>query len=291
MRKLIWLFLLSNALTAAGQLKPEWHLTLSGSVNRMQTSRDALSASSLNHIPIIDSWGNLYGVYSPVAVISDSGWQVVFTRKPDYWRYSSQTTMGISAGAEARFPLNKNFSAALGLSFSYQKFARQLVFSGPSNIYLRGFDTTGSYLGTGFGVLIIADSAHVGQAGNYSFGTDGATPEIFHFITLSIPVSIGYHYHKWSLTASLTPVIILNAEQKNYVSKYAQEIVTPEAPFSNNKHSYLSASLTPAYQLTRKIGVGMEYSQVISSSMIHDANNNVPNFTARSFSLKLSYKL
>lgn len=102
------------------------------------------------------------------------------------------------------------------------------------------------------------------------------TTEMFNFYTLDIPIGANYTINKWSLGLGLVPSINLSSKlvkvEKDMFAEiypYYDPLMPAHSP-ENRAGSFISASISPAYQLSNKIKLGIEYKHGLTNSYATD---------------------
>lgn len=184
-----------------------------------------------------------YAVYDP-----NTGMITIVpgTSKPGN-EYKNIISPKISLGARANYTLKENFKIYAGLSISYLEAKRK------NTMIISGFSFINSY---------------------YQF----PTTEVFKFYNLDIPFGASFTYNKWTFNAGITPSIIFTTK----FSQHKEEPVDPTEiqilPYQplhpldpypspvNKTKSFISLSISPIYQLSSKLKIGIEYSHGLSKS-------------------------
>ncbi len=185
--------------------------------------------------------------------------------------YKNIITPKISLGARANYPLNQNFKIYAGLSFSYLKAKRK------NTMFFPGFSPNAIY--------------------------EYTTIEIFNFYNLDIPLGATYIYNKWSLNFGITPSIILDSKLTQIKKPVDAEIepvppgplhpLDPQPSPDNKTKSFISLSISPLYQLSERLKIGIEYNHGLTNSYSSDVYSTdvYQSMKTSTLGLKMLYKI
>jgi hypothetical protein len=160
--------------------------------------------------------------------------------------YKNIVSPKISLGARLNYTVKQNIEINAGVSVSFLQAKRENTFFFPG----------------------------LGPNSNFKY----ITTESIKFYNLDIPLGATYIYNKWSFNLGITPSIILHSKltQVKKGSGEPQE-VTPIFPWTANPQdpqpspdnkikSFISLSISPLYQLSNKLKIGLEYNHGLNES-------------------------
>jgi opacity protein-like surface antigen len=184
--------------------------------------------------------------------------------------YKGMAQPQFSLGARVNYDLHKNLKLYGGLTVSFLKVKREntmpMDFGFPNNPYMIGY-----YI----------------------------TTETFNFYTLDIPIGANYTINKWSLDLGLIPSINLSSKlvkvEKDMFAEiypYYDPLMPAHSP-QNRIGSFISASILPAYQVSNKIKVGIEYKHGLTDSYATDTYSSevYQKMKTSTLGLKILYKI
>ena len=281
MKQLFVLILVAFSLKALSQSKPSWELIVNIS---------GISNSSPQDKP----WQPMPGSGGTAYLLDSSGNRVslppniysAYQQTTNTVQYKSKLTAGISFGGRLNYPLNKNFDVSIGGTISFMNLTRTSGNSFANSFYLATgltprdslFGTTG----TGTPVFIGTSSSYLSALNNQV--------ETFSFTNFNVPVSLCYKKAKWRFEAGIVPSFIISSSKKKTTQPSDPEISFTETqtPFENNQKTTVGLSICPNYQITKSIGLGIEY--VHGLTTLIDADNT-RRLLSRNINLKSLYKL
>ncbi|MGG9961137.1 outer membrane beta-barrel protein [Ferruginibacter sp. SUN106] len=275
MKKVTLIILLAFSLKGSAQSKPAWELivAVSGLSNSSPQNNNIVTGSSR---PMLDSAGN--------PVFLSTGVYTAYRQTANSIKYKSKLTAGITFGGRLSYPLNTHFDISVGATLSIFTVSR-ITENNSSNPFLAGTGLNPGdsiYGTTGSGSVIF-----IGTAANY-FSSFTNQPEKFSFTNLNTPISIIYKKEKWRFETGITPSFIINSSKKKLKDNYGGEITINETPFTNNQNTEVGLSIGSDYEITKELGIGLEYVHGLNSLI--DADNTRKLLT-RTINLKLLYKL
>jgi hypothetical protein len=122
-------------------------------------------------------------------------------------------------------------------------------------------------------------------------------------MTLNIPVTVSYSIAKWQLEAGVNTSFILNSKNTQTTEKNLNPEFSgappplnpgdPQPSSDNKSKSFFSLSVSPQYQLSKKLKIGIEYIHALTN--IYSTNwyskETYPGMKTSSLGLKILYKL
>lgn len=258
MKKILFILMLILSLKGSGQGRFSYELILdvSGVSNYSPSKNVSKPGTSF----IIDTSGML--VVIPTTDIN----------KTDY---KSKIMGGITVGGRLNYCVYKKLGIAIGGSVSYFKVSR---------IFNNVISSTSILTDTVYGVngTILP--------GIYGHSFASGRKEVFKFVTFNLPINIFITKAKWRFETGIIPSFIISSTKKKGSPYYdPSEIEYAGDPlFENSKNFVIGFSISPNYQVTKKIRLGIEYIHGVSSLIEAD---NYGKLLPRSFSLKILYKL
>lgn len=280
MKKVFLLLLAGISLNAVAQKKGSWELTaavlaVSNNSPLHQIKKQSTPPSGNPVLIILDSSGNpLQGML--LYTYSD------YRERQNKITYKTRITPGISAGGSYSYPLNKRLSISAGVNLSVIKTTR-MVENEYAKFYAYGYSVKGDSLFAGNPVTGIT---YVGNISSYKNGI--AQEETFRFFAFNFPVAARYRFKKLIIEAGISTSFIVNSTKKKATVKPDPEFTVTETTFQNNQSLAFSLTVCPAYQLTDRMRLGIEFAHGISTLIdSYDYRRLVP----LSAGLKLFYKL
>ncbi|NOT94642.1 outer membrane beta-barrel protein [Ferruginibacter sp.] len=180
--------------------------------------------------------------------------------------YKNILSPKVSIGVKATHSVNQNFKIYADLAVSFLKAKRK------NTLFFPGFSANSNLAYT--------------------------TTEIFNFYTLDIGLGSSYNYKKWSLNLGFTPSFILKSKLTEIKSPKDPEIqpITnqdPQLSTDNETKNFILLSISPVYQLTKKLQVGLEYNHALTKSYSSNAYSSdvYQSMKASSLDFKIFYKL
>jgi Outer membrane protein beta-barrel domain len=187
-------------------------------------------------------------------------------------QYKNVITPTLTLGVLANYPLSKKFQIYAGVSFRYLAATRKNVSIFPHPLLSNT---------------------------NYEY----TVTESFKFNNLNIPFGVSYNYNKWLLNIGITPTVILNStftqikgpEDPEFSPGSPQPLnpIDPKPSPNNKTKSFASLSVSPLYQLSDKVKIGIEYDHALTNSYSTDmySENLYQSMKTRTLCLKFLYKL
>jgi hypothetical protein len=235
---------------------------------------------------------------TPVVLTTLSGVYTAAVPKTNPVKYKAKLTGGFSIGGKLNYLAYKKLGISIGVSVSYFKVVRSSIptvesFSSP-------FGFTGSLLSSSGNW----DSTRTYSPGTYTYSNGPETVEKFQFVTLNIPLSINYSFSKWQIEAGITSSFILGSKFAQETKKYSDPEISsaysvplnpydPQPSPENETKHFFSVSVSPQYQLSNKLKIGIEYIHALSS--VYSTNwyskGIYPDMKTGSLGLKILYKL
>lgn len=195
--------------------------------------------------------------------------------------YKAATGSSFAAGVQYSFPVYKKWYLGIAVDLALTRLNRTSTNESVKFINFNSivrndtiFSTTGNsltYLGT------------VSTLNQFP-----TKRESFSFVTLDIPVTIGYSFKKINLAAGINTSLLVSSVKAKTNQQQNPEIVYEEPAYINNQRMALALSLCPSYQLTPKLQLGINYQHGVTS--LNDARNYRP-LKARLSTITLAYKL
>jgi hypothetical protein len=233
-------------------------------------------------IVITPSSGNIYTVAAP---------------KTSPVKCKGKFTAGFTIGGKMTYDIYKKLGIGIGASISYFKAVRSTITTSEalySNISFYGalLSSSGNW-----------DSTRSFSAGTYTYSNGPEREDKFQFVTLNIPLSINYSIAKWEFEAAITASIILNSKYTQATDQNSNLEISaytaPQYPYDpqpspeNETKSFFSLSVSPQYQISNKLNIGIEYSLPLSSSYSTNwySKGIYPDMKTSSLGLKILYKL
>jgi Outer membrane protein beta-barrel domain len=281
MKKVFLLFFAGISLYAVAQKKGSWELTAAvlaaGNNSPLhQIKKQSTPPSGNPALIILDSSGNPLQGMSFYRYVDD------YRERQNKISYKTRITPGISAGVSYSYPLNNKLSIAAGVNLSIIKTTR-MVENEYAKFYAYGYAVRGDSLFAGNPVTGIT---YVGDISSYINGI--AREETFRFVTFNFPVAARYRFKKLIIEAGFSTSFIVNSTKKKATVKTDPEFTITETTFQNNQSLAFSLTVCPAYQLTDRIRLGIEFAHGITTLIdSYDYRRLVP----LSAGLKLFYKL
>jgi hypothetical protein len=287
--KIFYLLALSVLpIVGSAQSKLSYDLTVNtfGVFNR---SGEALNTSRGFATFLLDSSG------APV-IIRSSGGQV-YTAAPAKapLQYNATVTGGFTIGCKLSYQVYKNMHIGVGAGVSWFKAMRSVQNS--SSII------TGSFTGIGLSSTGTWDSSWRVAPGVYSFSNGLESEDEFKFVTLNVPVSLSYTLSKWTLELGIVSSFIMSSKISQTKPEYNEEITIvmqhssspydPQPSIENVIKNFFALSITPQYQLNKKVKIGIEYNHALTNSYNTNwySSHLYPGMKTSSLGLKILYKL
>jgi hypothetical protein len=131
---------------------------------------------------------------------------------------------------------------------------------------------------------------------------DYLSTEMFKFYTLNIPMGVSYLKNKWVFEIGITPSVILNSKSYNIEEPTDPEVIplppqpdptVPQPSRSNETKMYVSLSITPSYQISKKFRIGLEYNHGLSNTYSTNkySKNVYQSMKVSNLGLKIFYKI
>jgi hypothetical protein len=276
---------------AAAQSKLSYDLAFS--VAGVSNASPKSKTASTNPTPyIFDSSGSIF-VITPVS----GGTYFISVPKTDAVRYKAKLTGGFTVGGKLNYTIYKNMDIGIGANLSYFKVTRSAItttgaFSSSLGFIVVGLGSSGNW-----------DSTRNLPAGTYTYSNGVTSVDKFKFLTANIPVTVSYSIAKWKLEAGIITSFIISTSKKTLLPEYFDPEIGPAPPSfdpsvpqpspENKTKSFFSLSISPQYQLTSKLKIGIEYNHALSN--VYSTNwysqNDYPNMKTSSLGLKILYKL
>ena len=189
-------------------------------------------------------------------------------------KYKNFPTPQVTIGLRGNYEIRQNFQLHAGLAFSYLEAKRR-------NTVTSLFTTTP---GNSIAELV--------------------TDESFKFYNLEIPIGISFLNKKWSLEVGITPSIILDSRFEEMKDAFDPAEITIEYPWessssiprpsTNNKaKTYFSLSISPLYQLSSRLSLGVEYNHGLTKAYYTDdyASNYYQSMKLNTLGFKVLYAI
>jgi hypothetical protein len=120
---------------------------------------------------------------------------------------------------------------------------------------------------------------------------------------VNIPLTVGFSYAKWKLEAGINTSFLISNSKKTLIKEMLSDEISaappsfdpsvPQPSPVNTTKSFFSLSISPQYQLSTKLKIGIEYNHALSN--VYSTNwysqNDYPNMKTSSVGLKILYKL
>lgn len=234
----------------------------------------------------------------PIIITPGSGSiYVTSIPKTDAIKYKAKLTSGITIGGKINYTFCKNIDISIGANFSYFRATRSAITTTAS------FSTPVGFVGIGLNGAGNWDSTRNLPAGTYTYSNGVASVDKFKFLTVNIPVTASCSIAKWKLEAGIiTSFIISNAKKTFTPDNFDPEIgpgpptfdpSVPQPSPENKAKSFFSLSVSPQYQLSNKLKIGIEYNHALSN--VYSTNwysqDAYPSMKTNSLGLKILYKL
>jgi hypothetical protein len=187
-------------------------------------------------------------------------------------KYKNIITPKISLGCNANYSLRENFKAYGGLCFSYLNAKRK---------------------------NIVALAIPFSPSQNFEYITE----EIFNFYNVDIPLGVTYTKEKWSFNLCILSSIILSSNFASIIKTSNPEIqplppatlnpLDPQPTSDNKTKKFVSLSISPLYQLSNKLKIGIAYNHALTNSYSTNwySADFYQSMKTSSLGLKFLYKL
>ncbi len=213
--------------------------------------------------------------------------------------YKTKLNVGFTVGAKLNYNVYKRLGIGIGASISYFMATRTL-----NNTVSGTFPSSIIFTGIGLSSGGNWDSTRTLPAGTYSYSDGLDSEDKFKFVTLNIPLSVNYSIAKWQFEAGLITSFIVSNSKKIVVKSnddseisasppvYSDPSVPKPSP-ENEAKSFFSLSVSPQYQLSNKLKIGIEYIRGLSNSYSTNqySKYTYPGMKTSSLGLKILFKL
>ncbi|MFN8252741.1 MAG: outer membrane beta-barrel protein [Ferruginibacter sp.] len=266
--------LLLGGLHAKAQHKESWSLHIAAGLSSnssplFKTAKNSNGNAGGTGITLLDTLG--------FTMFRAEGYQDVQNKV----NYEAKTGSSFSAGAQYSFPVYRKWSVGIGVNFALTRLNRV---SRNESVKFRNINT-----------ILRLDTVFINNGNTLTYlGTIpkfDALPtrnESFSFVTFDMPVTVEYRIKKINLAAGINTSFLVSSVKKKPEEQRDPEISYEEPAYINNKRMALSAVISPSYQLTPHIQVGIICQQGLTS--LNDAQNYRP-ILARTASISFAYKL
>lgn len=289
MRKYITLILLfcSSAVYSQSKISYDLILTVSGVTNTSKPFQTTTRTAA----PILQdtsgNWGTIsLHTFNSLGVSKENS-------------FTSKITSEITFGGRVSYPLEKNINITGGISLSFVSAKRAAKQKESS--WFNVVDTSGGRVIIQGGYLVAISSIY--SVRNFALGpnlneTNYRRSDNFNFIVLNIPLAVSYRFKKWQFETGITPAVILNTKENKEkpqidaeISNVGYSAIYPYDPVPSEKNDvsmFVSWNLSPVYNLSKHVLVGLEYNQGLTKIFSSDVHESMK---IKRLGIKMLYKL